>query len=165
MNKKTILAICGGVVAVVAVVAIVIAVVNNNSGNNNGNNNGGSNTGNVVSPDSNSDGSGLLWSENGIDIKEATIEYLGDGYFNIITVFANNNSEAVEFDNSKFRFELADGYVIKMPSSTKTLEANRPRIQFAQSLSKEENSHLNLGDTITVYYGDTLLQTTTIEEF
>ena len=158
MNKKLIASICGGVVVVAAVVAAVVVINNNNH-------NSGSDGSSTTSSNSKQDNSTVLWSKDGVDIKKATIEYLGEGSFNIITIFANNNDHDVEFDNSLFRYELADGYVITPPSSTKTLSAKRPYIQFAQSLSKEENSHLKVGDTLTVYYGDTKLQTTTISDF
>lgn len=152
-NKPIIIA--GAAIVVAAAVAITIIAVNSN---NNGAN-GGQTTSSTTSENS------VLWSQDGIEIKKATIEQVGEGSFNIVTVLANNTSEEVEFDNSQFRYELADGYVIKPASTTKTLEANRPYIQSAQSLSKEENSHLKLGDKVTVYYGDTKLATNTIEEF
>lgn len=179
-NNKTALIIGGVVVAVIAVVAVVAVVLNNNNSNNSQNATDTSSTAENASNKSTTEASNnsivtnnnsssseetVLWSENGIEIKKATIEQVSEGSYNIQTVFANNTNEAVEFDNSKFKYELADGYVITPVSTTKTLEANRPRIQFAQSLSKEENSHLHLGDKLTVYYGDTVLQTTTIEKF
>lgn len=156
-NKKTAIIAIAAIIVVAAAAITTVLIINNSSKDNGSNSN--------QSSSSSSSTSGSIWSKDGVELKSATLEYVGEGYYNIVTIFANNTSSDVEFDTSKLKFVLADGYELKSASTSKTLQANRSRIQFAQSLSKEENSHLHLDDTVEVYYDGVKIDTNKVKEF
>lgn len=104
---------------------------------------------------------GVLYSEDGIDVREVEVNLVGST-FNFSVVFANNNDVEKDFDCSKFTI-VKDDETIQPTTQTKTLDANESYMQWAFPI--REPGSLALGDEVDVYYGETLITTVTVEEF
>ena len=81
---------------------------------------------------------------------------------NLQFVFANKTNNDVELDLSPFRVLKDDKDEVNFHLTKKTVKANTPYLQLAETASP---GSMKVGDSATIYHGDTLLGTFEVGEF
>ena len=102
-----------------------------------------------------------LISIDGVDVNKIAIEMVGDTP-NLQFVFANKTNNDVELDLSPFRVLKDDKDEVNFHLTKKTVKANTPYLQLAETASP---GSMKVGDSATIYHGDTLLGTFEVGEF
>ncbi len=110
----------------------------------------------------------VIYTENGVDIKSVSAELVGESEtLNLSVVFANNNSEEVEFDCSKFEIRAynvsGEEAVYKVNATSKTFAANQSYIQWAFTV--DSNGEIKVGDSVIVYFDGNAIDTVEVAKF
>ncbi|MCR4605184.1 MAG: Ig-like domain-containing protein [Eubacterium sp.] len=103
-----------------------------------------------------------IFLRNGAELKDVYLAYVGNGYYNAKTIYANNTEEPVEVDPKKFEFEFKDGTKFNLNWGIWTLPTKTPYIYRASSLQKAFNDKLNVGDEIKIFYDGELIRESSI---
>ncbi len=89
----------------------------------------------------------------GVTIKEVGLDKVNGVTWNAYAIFANASDKDVDFDTSKFEFELPDGKKYTLIPGTWELRKNHTYIQWATTALKDDfKAALNVGDKVKVYY-------------
>ena len=112
--------------------------------------------------DQKSEQSAVLYTVNGVDVTKAEVEMVGETP-NLQIIFSNSTDKDVDVDFSQLSIKLADGTEVKNLGLTRTIEANKTYSQHAISI--EQKYGIKLGDTVEIYYGKDLINTSKVAEF
>ena len=112
---------------------------------------------------SGSSGSKALLTVDGADIKSVELRLVGETP-NLSVVFANSTDKDITVEAGKFSVKTSDGKSYPFFESKTVLEANQSYIQHAYTAFKDDPSFKE-GDTVEIYYGDTLLDTVEVTTF
>lgn len=112
--------------------------------------------------DQKSEQSAVLYTVNGVDVKKAEVEMVGETP-NLQIIFSNSTDKDVDVDFSQLSIKLADGTEIRNLGLTRTIEANQTHSQHAVTI--EQKYGIKLGDTVEIYYGKDLINTSKVTEF
>ena len=104
---------------------------------------------------------GSLITVDGVDVNSVALEMVGNTP-NFQIVLANNTDNDVEFDLSQFKIMVDDADEVDFHLTKTTVKANTPYLQRAETASE---GTMKVGDSATIYYGDTLLGTFEVGEF
>ncbi len=110
-----------------------------------------------------SSGSEALLTVNGAEIKSVELRMVGETP-NLSVVFANNTDKDVTLQAGEFSVKTADGKSYSLFESDTVLEAGNPYIQHAYTAFKDD-LNVKEGDTVEIYYGDTLLDKGAVTTF
>ena len=100
---------------------------------------------------------------DGAELRSASLELVGETP-NLMLVFANNTDKEVKLESADFSVETSDGTKTPLFEGEITLDANKSRIQMAKTAFKDD-LNIKVGDTVKIYYGDTLLTTGEVTSF
>lgn len=102
-----------------------------------------------------------LFSEDGIDIREAEVNLVGGTTFNFSVVAANNNDVDKDFDYGRFTIVKGDE-TFQPTKDVKTLSAKQSYTQWAFPI--QDAGSLAVGDAVSICIdGDVILETTVVE--
>ena len=87
-----------------------------------------------------------------VELQKVLVRHVGNGWFNVACIFANNSDQDYELDLKKFEFVTSDGSKNKLIQTSVTLRKNTSYIWWAFSLSKEFNGKLKVGETVKVFF-------------
>ena len=113
-------------------------------------------------PDQKTEQDAVLYTINGVDVKKAEVEMVGETP-NLQIIFSNTTDKDGEVDFAKLMVKLSDGTEIRNLGLMRTIEANKPYSQHAITI--EQKYGIKLGDTVEIYYGDDLINTSKVTEF
>ncbi len=105
--------------------------------------------------------SGVLLTDNDIDIKSIGIELVGET-FNFQVTFSNSTNEDKDFDLSKFDVKHNDKSM-KINGHTKTIPANKTYAQW--TFTMDDTGDLKVGDTVQVYFDGKQVTSVKVTEF
>ncbi|MEE3466880.1 MAG: Ig-like domain-containing protein [Eubacterium sp.] len=87
-----------------------------------------------------------------VELQQVLVRHVGNGWFNVACIFANNSDQDYELDLKKFEFVTSDGSKNKLVQSSVTLKKNTSYIWWAFSLSKDFNEKLKVGEKVKVFF-------------